>query len=232
MVSLSLNHSNWSILRRKYTRKRVINSFIFRSFLLYLNINWQCLSTRKITHIFRSILRLSSLSPSLTSINLCLFSLRGHSSSFFFHLKTKRWKYVRSTTSHHLLTTLSLFLTHFSLFSFSEVLMKMMTRKVCVFVVHLWSSEKWMEKAEVRSMYDEKSPAPRLNLTAFCMMNRNEDERMSNLSLVLLLFYINYEKNVERLYRLIICFLSKWMVWTDDHHFQRCSSSVDAFDQS
>jgi len=67
-----------------------------------------------------------------------------------------------------------------------------------------------MEITEVRSMCDEKSPAPRLNLTAFYMMNRNEDERLSNFSLLLLLlFHINYEKNVERLYRLIICFLSK-----------------------
>ena len=55
--------------------------------------------------------------------------------------------------------------------------------------------------------YDEKSPVSRLD--AICM-NRNEDERMSNtyLSLLLLLFFycfIDDEENAERLCRLIIC---------------------------
>jgi hypothetical protein len=35
---------------------------------------------------------------------------------------------------------------------------------------------------------EEKSPAPRLSLTAFCLMNRDEDERVSNLSFVVILY--------------------------------------------
>jgi hypothetical protein len=58
---------------------------------------------------------------------------------------------------------------------------------------------------------EDKSPASRLTLRVFCVMNgRNEDERECRICLLvvlLLLFYINYEKNVERLCRLIISVL-------------------------
>jgi hypothetical protein len=73
----------------------------------------------------------------------------------------------------------------------------------------------------------------RLSLTAFVfVMNRNEDERECRTCLLLLLmFYINYEKNGERLCRLIIFvfYPSEWfeqMIISskdvdhqdDDHH--------------
>ncbi len=86
--------------------------------------------------------------------------------------------------------------------------------------------------------YDEKSPASCLDASQFngiCIfvMNRNEDERECRtcLLLLLLMFYINYEKNGERLCRLIIFvfYPSEWfeqMIISskdvdhqdDDHH--------------